>query len=172
MDKINIAEIAKGALIEQTDGEIQKILDNILDPNTDPKKKRTMTVKIAFTPIGEDRELAKIDIQTTSSVVPYNAVSTNICLGRDATGNAVAMEYMKGTVPGQVEMPDKIYKAYRNYFTTSKPDDEWQKLVELGLATTRPFEIGCGDQPTVYFISEEGFTFLSVLLGIKVVESD
>jgi hypothetical protein len=27
----------------------------------------------------------------------------------------------------------RIYKAYRNYFTTSKPDADWQKLVEMGL---------------------------------------
>lgn len=66
----------------------------------------------------------------------------------------------------------KIYKAYRNYFTTSKPDADWQKLVELGLATTEPFEHGVGENPTVYYVSEEGFTLLSVLLGIKISEMD
>jgi hypothetical protein len=106
VDKINIAALARGALIEQSDGEIQKILDNILDPNTDPKKKRTLTITVSFTPVGQDRELAKIDIQTKSSVVPYNAVSTNICLGRDREGKAIAEEYTKGTIPGQTEITD------------------------------------------------------------------
>jgi hypothetical protein len=85
----------------------------------------------------------------------------------------VQIDYMKHAIGYEArKVKRRIYKAYRNYFTTGKPDEDWQKLVDLGLATTRPFEIGVGDQPTAYFVSEEGFTFLSVLLGIKVVESD
>lgn len=63
------------------------------------------------------------------------------------------------------------YSAWRNYFTTSETDGDWDKLVELGLATKRDFKDGCGDNPQVYFVSREGLTLLERLLGIKIVES-
>ena len=101
MDKFNIANLAKGALIEQAEGEIQKVIDNIADPNTDCKKARKVTITLTFKPIDESRELATIDIQTKSSVVPYDSVRTNICLGKDNEGNVIAEEYTKGTIAGQ-----------------------------------------------------------------------
>jgi hypothetical protein len=66
----------------------------------------------------------------------------------------------------------KIYKAYRNYFTVSEPDTYWEKLVELGLAKSQKFEHGIGENATVYFVTGEGKTFLSELLGIKIIETD
>jgi hypothetical protein len=85
----------------------------------------------------------------------------------------VQIDHMKHAIGYEArKVKRKAYKAYRNYFTTSNPDDDWQKLVDLGMATTRPFENGIGENPTVYFVSEEGLTFLSVLLGIKITEMD
>lgn len=66
----------------------------------------------------------------------------------------------------------KIYKAYRNYFTVSEPDADWEKLIELGLAKGKKFEHGVGENATVYFVTGEGKTFLSELLGIKIIEMD
>jgi len=37
-DNIKISEIAYGALQEQFDAELKNVLNNIADPNTDPRK--------------------------------------------------------------------------------------------------------------------------------------
>ena len=50
MDKKSIIDMAQGAVVERIDYEMSRMIDNIIDPNTDPKKKRTLTIKIDITP--------------------------------------------------------------------------------------------------------------------------
>jgi len=64
------------------------------------------------------------------------------------------------------------YKAYRNYFTTSNDDIEWDRLVEQGLAAKQDFPNGCGDNPKAYFVSDEGKKFLSDITGVEITEED
>ena len=42
-DTSSILEMARGAIIEQFDVEVGKVINNILDPNTEPAKKRSIT---------------------------------------------------------------------------------------------------------------------------------
>lgn len=44
--ELNLANLQNGAVIERVDLELQKIARNIQDPNTDPQKARTLTLKI------------------------------------------------------------------------------------------------------------------------------
>lgn len=62
-------------------------------------------------------------------------------------------------------------KAYRNYYTTSDSNEELDKLVFQGLMNKRE-HCGCGTNPQVYFVTEEGFKFLSKLTGIEIKEMD
>lgn len=61
-------------------------------------------------------------------------------------------------------------EAYRNYFTTSNDDKELDNLVNQGLMNKKDFPNGCGDNPKVYFVTNEGFEFLSKLTEIKITE--
>lgn len=61
-------------------------------------------------------------------------------------------------------------KAYRNYFTTCDNDKDLDNLVDQGLMVKRDFANGCGDNPKVYFVSDEGFEFLSDLTEIEIIE--
>ena len=106
-ENMNIANLAKGALIERADIEIQRVLDNISDLNTDWRKIRKVTLTVDFKALDESRESVIVDLQAKSSVAPYNAVRTNLWLGKDNSGNVVAEEYVKGTMPGQVELDSK-----------------------------------------------------------------
>jgi hypothetical protein len=45
---INLTEFADGAVAERVNIELQKVLENLTDPNTDPKKVRTITVEISM----------------------------------------------------------------------------------------------------------------------------
>jgi hypothetical protein len=87
--------------------------------------------------------------------------------------NLKQIDYMKHAIGYESSrVKRRVYKAYRNYFTTRVDCgdySDWEKLVELGLATNRKLENGQG---IVYFVSKEGFTFLGDLLGIKITEMD
>lgn len=48
--KMTLSNIGKGALAELFDRELQDVLANIRDPNSDIKKSSLITVKIAIEP--------------------------------------------------------------------------------------------------------------------------
>jgi len=114
-ERLNIANIAKGALVEQADEEIQKVLDNIKDPNTDPTKVRKVSITITFKP-NERRNIASVNFQTKAALVPALPVETSIVIDKNNDGKAVAEELfseMKGQMAidpntGKVLDPGKI----------------------------------------------------------------
>lgn len=61
-------------------------------------------------------------------------------------------------------------KAYRNYYTTCDDDKDLDNLVNQGLMIKNDFKMGCGNNPKCYFVSAEGFEFLSDLTGIEIKE--
>ena len=48
--KMTLASMCDGGVQERIDRALMKIADNILDPNTEAKKKRSLTVTISFVP--------------------------------------------------------------------------------------------------------------------------
>lgn len=102
MERLNIANLAKGALLERADVEIKRILENISDKNTDFKKARKLTLTLDFKALDEDREAIKVDLQAKSSIAPYNAVSTQIYIDKDDNGEVVAQEFVKGQMKDQI----------------------------------------------------------------------
>lgn len=59
------------------------------------------------------------------------------------------------------------YKAYRNRYIVSKPDDDWEELVIIGYATKRKFEI---EKQIAYYVSDLGMKYLGVLFGCIITE--
>lgn len=78
------------AAIELFNAEFQRVLDNCLDENTDPKKVREVTLKVKIKP-DTDRELCKVEIHATSKLAPVTPYPTQFFLGKDS-GRAVAVE--------------------------------------------------------------------------------
>ena len=102
MERLNIANLAKGALLERADVEIKRALENITDKNTDWKKSRKVTLTLDFKSLDEDRESIRVDLQAKSSIAPYNAVSTQIYIDKDENGEVVAQEFTKGQMKNQI----------------------------------------------------------------------
>lgn len=50
-EKLTLASMCAGGVQERIDRALAKISDNILDLNTDAKKKRVLDVKITLTPL-------------------------------------------------------------------------------------------------------------------------
>lgn len=100
---INFDTLANGAAKERFNYELEKVLENIKDPNTKDTKVRKLTLTICFKPT-EDRDLAEVSIEAKSTLAAAIPSKTKIMIDRDIeTGKVVAAEY-KNQIPGQVEM--------------------------------------------------------------------
>lgn len=72
----SLATIADGAVSEAFEIELQKVLLNIADPNTDPSAKREINIKVVLAPIGEEREEVRVGIQCSTKTVSHKPIDT------------------------------------------------------------------------------------------------
>lgn len=70
---VSLANIGNGAALERFDHELKKVLANIKDPNTDPKKARKITLEIVLQPHG-DRLGMQAHISCNSKLASVPAV--------------------------------------------------------------------------------------------------
>lgn len=101
-NKTSILEMAKGAILERTDYEMSKIIDNILDINTNPTKKRTLTITVSMLP-SNDRQQIGIEVVAKSKLEPTLPVNTTLFVTRDPNEEVMAVE-MVPQVPGQQDL--------------------------------------------------------------------
>lgn len=107
---IDFSTIARGALDEKLNAALKDVIENLLDPNTDHKAKRKITIDMKFK-TDDTRELAGIEVSTKVSLAPSMPVATKMLIGRDFnTGQIVAKEW-DNQVQGQVEVSDVIEKT-------------------------------------------------------------
>lgn len=100
---INFNEFANGALAEQLNTELVKVLENIADPNTEARDARKVTLTLTFKP-DEAREFSSVDIKTQAKLASPKPLSTKMLIDKDLkTGKVVGAEYKK-QVPGQMTM--------------------------------------------------------------------
>lgn len=97
---IDLNEFAEGALAAKVNAELEKVLENIADPNTDPKKNRTITVSIKIHG-DEKRDVLNTTVSTKVSLQPMKEVETKLMMGADENGNIVGKELRSG-VKGQM----------------------------------------------------------------------
>ena len=90
-DRVSLETIGGGAAIEKFDDELQRVADNIIDPNTDPKAVREVTLKIKIKPDAE-REWGSVTISATSKLAPMQPYPTQVILGKRG-GKGVMVEY-------------------------------------------------------------------------------
>lgn len=96
---VDLNNFADGGLAEKFNDELQKVLENIADPNTDPTKVRSVTVTVSLKG-DKKRELANTTIRATSKLAPYEDIETQIIMDRDSKGKVVGKE-LKSGIPGQ-----------------------------------------------------------------------
>lgn len=97
----SILDMAMGAIKERVDYEMSHIIDNILDPNTNPTKKQKMVLTLELTPDSERRTI-QVACTAKSTLVPTNPVATSLYV-RAAPGTGLAqVTEMVSQVPGQL----------------------------------------------------------------------
>ncbi len=87
---VNLASVGNGAALELFDAEMKKVLINIADPNTGARKKRSITLKIVFTP-DETRDQAQVTVSSAAVLAPIRQAESKAYFGRK-DGALVAVE--------------------------------------------------------------------------------
>lgn len=95
---IDLNGFAHGALLERVNMEMDKVLENIQDPNTEATKKRKVVITLELEPNAR-RELADVVTTVKSTLVPTTAVSASLMIGHD--GKKVIGRELKSAMPGQ-----------------------------------------------------------------------
>lgn len=104
---MTLASMCDGGVQERIDRALMKISDNILDPNTEAKKKRTLTVTISFVPNEDDREDVTVDVSTSIKLAPETGLKTQLFINKDLNSGAISLtEHAKGQIKGQLTFDD------------------------------------------------------------------
>lgn len=102
MDTIKLDTLAGGAVAEKFNLELEKVLANCMDPNTDFKKARKITLNVTIKP-NEERDETGVQFEVKSTIAPSKPVETRMIIGLDEDLKVQAAEYQKGQLPGQTE---------------------------------------------------------------------
>lgn len=95
-------ELMDGALTERFNREMDRVLKNVFDPNTDPKAKRQIQIIIEIKP-NEAREMANFKVDIKTKTAPPVTISQTCFLYQDDDGNVTAAEVTR-EIPGQIGM--------------------------------------------------------------------
>lgn len=107
MKHINLEQFAGGKLSVQLNKALEKVTENIQDPNTDAQKVRKINVSISFRP-NDERNFAATTVETKLSLAPELGATTALSMGRDLrTGEVEAVEIFN-QIPGQMNVDDVI----------------------------------------------------------------
>lgn len=111
-EKLTLASICGGAVQEKVDRALEKVAKNILDPNTEPAKKRTITLKITMMPDDNDREDVAVNAEVSYTLAPETGVQTQFYVNKDLHNGSVSiMEHKKGEIRGQLDFSDMGYET-------------------------------------------------------------
>lgn len=95
LQNVNLKTLSEGAMIERGNLELEKVLENIEDPNTGFGI-REINIKLKFKP-REDRQSAEISIQATSKLAPVTEHLTQVYLGQNDDGDYEMAEVQQAT---------------------------------------------------------------------------
>ena len=79
--RLTLGNLCGGAVAEVFERELNEVLENILDPNTDPQLKRVITMEVRLKPY-EDRTGADIEFSCRSRIAPVTSVRSRFYLTR------------------------------------------------------------------------------------------
>lgn len=98
----SILRMASGAIEEKVDYEVSKVIDNILDLNTQPDAKRKIVITLEFKPDAERKHIS-VAVSAKSTLVPTAAVNTAMVITSDGNGEMVVAETVP-QIPGQFDI--------------------------------------------------------------------
>lgn len=108
-NRVSVLQMAKGAIQERVDYEVSKVVDNILDVNTEPTAKRKNVLTIELQP-DENRMAIKMKASAKSTLAPTMPVGNTFAITSDGNGEMVITEIVP-QVPGQMGLDGDVQEA-------------------------------------------------------------
>ena len=102
--KLDLSAVGEGSLQEKVDKELEKVFDNILDPNTETKTARKLVITLTMKP-DDARQTVGTTMEVKSTLAPQTGVATTVLVGQK-DGKVYANE-LKSTAPGQIYFDDE-----------------------------------------------------------------
>lgn len=99
----SIIEMARGAFIERVDYEMNRVVDNILDPNTKATEKRKVTITLTLQP-DDLRQNVNVAFAVKSALAATNPLTTSLYIAGEATTGEMQVVEMTPNIPGQMSM--------------------------------------------------------------------
>ena len=104
---MTLTTICGGAVEEKFQGALSDVTRNILDPNTDQKKKRTITIRLTLSLSKTDVGAIDVKADVTKKLEPHKAAKTSLLIDMEPGGDYVKLiEHAPGQVPGQMGLED------------------------------------------------------------------
>ncbi|WP_105308830.1 hypothetical protein [Dorea sp. Marseille-P4042] len=88
MRHFNLETFAGGELSRQINRDIEAVMRNVVDPNTDVKAKRKITVTIEFKP-NEQRNFITTNVNSKPTLAPALGAVTALGVQQDLTSGAI-----------------------------------------------------------------------------------
>lgn len=102
---IDLENFAGGELAEKFEDAMEKVIANMMDPNTPYKNKRKITINLSLEQ-NEDRSDVAIDCVVKTTLAPVKSATTRMSIGKNLlTGELFAEEY-GSAIRGQARMED------------------------------------------------------------------
>lgn len=102
--KLDLSQIGEGGLQEKVDKELEKVIVNILDPNTETKTARNLVITLTMKS-DDTRQTVSTTMEVKSTLAPQKAIATTVLVGQD--DNQVYANELKSSMPGQTYFDDK-----------------------------------------------------------------
>lgn len=102
--KLDLSQIGDGGLQEKVDKELEKVIANILDPNTEAKTARKLVITLTMKS-DDTRQTVVTAMEIKSTLAPQKAVATTILVGQE--GDQIYANELKSNMPGQTYFDDQ-----------------------------------------------------------------
>lgn len=126
---LDLTNLSDGGVQEKFDMAMQKLLENIHDPNTKATAKRKLTLTLTLEP-DDNRQAIKTTSNVSSTLAPLTDISTTILTGRNASGQIEAKE-LKSRVPGQTFFDSTDGKFKDDVGTPIEDIEKQNQVVDL-----------------------------------------
>lgn len=104
MEKFLLEDFAGGAVAERIGSAIQRVYENIANPNMDAEKARKLTIELTFKPDKNDRTDVDVTAIVKTSLQPEKAISSRMIVESDGRGNVQGNEWRREAMKGQLEI--------------------------------------------------------------------
>lgn len=82
--KLDLSQIGDGGLQEKVDKELERVIANILDPNTETKTARKLAITLTMKP-DDTRQTVATAMEVKSTLAPQKAIATTVLIGQEGS---------------------------------------------------------------------------------------